>query len=357
MGGSSSKSASTATNIYDTTVVNNNDLELLNKNINNFISTTVVDQATNCSSSITQLQNVTITDLDASGDIVIDTIDLDQRSAITFDCVQLSAFQNDIANGILSKYMNAIENNYNATSLAQLDTNAKTSSQNQFATTGGSNATANTNSTYKFNNVTNTHQNIQNIVENAITNNLTTNDIQTCMANVASSQSVHIARINAGGNITIQPISLSQSASLLSNCLQERANSNKMTNQIASDLGLTVMTESTTMSKAEMESSSDSQATNTGALQSAGEGVATAAKGVGSALSNILSAFGFGSSTSLYCLIAVIILAIVGACGYYLYQSDGDDFDDQYGGSMNKKNILNIVIFVLLMIIIIKSVN
>ncbi len=90
MGGSSSKS--TTTNEYNTTIVNNSDLQLLNKNINNFVSNTVVNQAASCSSSITQLQNVNFSHIDSAGDFTVDGVTQNQKAALTFDCVQLSSF-------------------------------------------------------------------------------------------------------------------------------------------------------------------------------------------------------------------------------------------------------------------------
>ena len=345
MGGSKSKSKTSATNTYDTTVVTNNDLELLNKSVNDFVSNTVVNQASNCSASITQLQNVNISDINSSGSVVIGGVDQNQSSAITFDCVQLSAFQNDIANGVLTQYMSAIENNYDTSSLAQMDATAESNSKNQFGSTGSSNSKSSTDNTYKFNSVTNTNQNIQNIVENSITNNMSLSDVQSCMASVTSSQSVNIARINAGGDVTIQPISQTQASSLLASCLQEKNNGNKISNQIATDLGLTVVTESTVTSSAEMASKATAESSNTGVFQSMGEGFSTAIGG-------ILGAFGFGDPTiSMYCLIALIVIAVVGTLGgigYYSMQMGGSPLEN---GNCNS---LKIILAIMLFIVVIK---
>jgi hypothetical protein len=355
MGGSSSKS--TTTNTYNTTVVNNNDLELLNKSVNDFVSNTVVNQASNCSANITQLQSVNITDINAKGDVVLGGVNQNQSSAITFDCVQLSSFQNDIANGVLSQYMNAIENSYNSSSLATMTAAAQASAQNQFGTSSSSNSNSSSNNNYNFKSVTNTHQNIQNVVENAITNNMSMTDVQSCMASVSSSQSVNYSRINTGGSLTVQPISQNQAADLMAKCVQEKNNGNKISNQIAANLGLTVVTESTTTSAAEMSGTAKSESTNTGVFQSMGQGLSSVLQGFGSMWSSIIGSFGFGDPTiSMYCCIAIIVLAVLGGIGYYFYQQQqngdtgGDDMGDQFGGA--KFDTLKFVVLIMLFLII-----
>lgn len=354
MGGSSSKSSTT--NTYNTTVVNNNDLNLLNKSVNDFVSNTVVNQASNCSANITQLQSVNITDVSAKGDIVIGGVNQNQSSAITFDCVQLSAFQNDIANGVLAQYMNAIQNSYDTSSLALMTSAAKTNSSDQFGSTGTAKSNSKSNNNYNFKSVTNTHQDIQNVVENAITNNLSMDDIQSCMASVTSSQSVNIQRISTDGNATIQPISQTQASDLMAKCVQEKNNGNKISNQVAATLGLTVTSESKTTSGATMESTATSEAANVGVFQSAGQGLGSVFSGIGSMFGNIFSAFG-DSSMSMYCCIALIILTVVGGIGYYMMnmQDSGDigDIEDMYGGGVNF-DPLKIVILVLLCVVILQ---
>ena len=68
MGGSSS---STVNQKYDTTIVNRSDINVLNKNINNFVADTVVNQASKCSASISQLQSVDLSDMKIAGDLDI----------------------------------------------------------------------------------------------------------------------------------------------------------------------------------------------------------------------------------------------------------------------------------------------
>lgn len=343
MGGSSSKS--TTTNKYDTTVVNNNDLKLLNESVNNFVSNTVVDQASQCSASITQLQNVNFSNINTTGDFTVDGVNQNQKSAITFDCVQLSAFQNDIANGVLTKYMNAIENSYNTSALANMTASAKTNSQDQFASTGTAKSSSNSNNDFKFNSTTNVNQDIENIVKNSITNNMSLSDLQSCMADVKNSQSINFSDIKTGGNFTVRALSQTQAADLYAKCVQEKNNGNKISNQIASNLGLTVSTEATTTSTAEMTSTSTAEALNVGALQSAGQGIASVLTGFGSMWGNILGSLGFGNSTiSLYCCIAIVVLAVIGGIGYYMMNqenggdSGSDDFD-QMGGFVSDINI------------------
>lgn len=359
MGGSSSKSSTT--NKSTTTVVNNSDLQLLNENINNFVSNTVVNQAASCSASISQLQNVNFSHITTTGDFTVDGVSQNQKAAITFDCVQLSAFQNDIANGVLTQYMDAISNSYDTSAIASMTASAQATAQNQFGTTSGSKSNSSSNNEYTFNSTTNVNQDIKNIVENSITNNMSLSDMQDCMASVKNSQSINFSDIDVGGNFTVKALSQTQAADLYAKCMQEKNNGNKISNQIAADLGLTVTTEATNSSISELSGTSTSEASNTGVFQSMGEGVASVLKGFGDMWSGILGSLGFGDPTiSLYCCIAIIVLAVIGGGGYYLYQqsqngdqSMGDDLD-QMGGTLVKFDTLKFIVFVMVFVLIIQ---
>ena len=128
-----SYSTSTTNQKYNTTYVNTTDTNLLNTSVNDFISSTVSNQAKNCSASITQIQSVNIKDVTTAGDFTIDGTNQNQSSAMTFDCVQVDKFQNDIANGILTKYMDALQNNFTTDVLDKLEAKAQTASQNNIS--------------------------------------------------------------------------------------------------------------------------------------------------------------------------------------------------------------------------------
>lgn len=329
-----SKSKSTTTNTYNTTVVNQSDLNLLNENINNFVSNTVVDQAASCSATVTQTQNIDLTGFTAKGDITIDGVSQNQKAAITFDCVQLSAFQNDIANGVLTQYMDAIKNSYDTSSIAQMTAAAQTSAKNEFGTTGGSSSNSKSNNTYNFDSKTIVNQDIQNIVQNSITNNMSLKDMQDCMSSVKNTQNITVKDFEStDGNIKILNLSQTQAADLYAKCMQEKNNANKISNNIVTDLGLTVTTEAKTTSSAEMESKSAAESSNTGAFQSMGEGVGNVFRGVGDMWGTVIGSvgglFSGDSSSSIICLIILVILCVIGGVGYYMYKKNGSggDFD------------------------------
>lgn len=363
MGGSSSKSRTT--NKYNTTIVNNNDLDLLNQNVNNFVSNTVIDQASKCSSNITQLQNINISKIRSEGDFSLGDLNQTQKSAITFDCVQLSAFKNDIANGVLTQYMDAIKNSYDASTVAKMISTAQSKSKNQFGTTGNSKSSSDSNNEYNFSATTNVDQNIQNVVKNAITNNMKLTDMQDCMSQVLNSQTVNVSEVDVGGKFDIRAISQNQAAEMYAKCIQEKNNGNNISTQVATDLGLQVTTEVTNTSSAEMQGGTAAESANTGVFQSMGEGLASLFKGIGEMWGTIISSFGFkDSNMSLYCFIALIIFAVLGGGGYYLYnqnseQGDEDDSTDQVGGALFKEifvkfDTLKFIIFIMVFVVILQ---
>lgn len=360
MGGSSSKS--TTTNKTDISVVNNSDLQLLNKNVNNFIANTVINQASNCSANISQLQNINFKNINTPGAFVVNGLTQNQSAALTFDCVQLSAFQNDIANGVLTQYTDAIKNSYDTSAIASMTAAAKATAKTQFASTGNAKSSSNSNNDYKFKSTTNVNQDIQNIVENAITNNMSLTDMQDCMSSVKNSQNINFQNINAG-SVEVRALSQTQAAELYGKCMQEKNNANKISNQIVIDLGLDVSTEATTTSAINQETIATSDATNTGVLQSAGEGIASIYKGIGNMFGSIIKSFGFGgggSDMSLYCCIAIVVLAILGG-GYYFYQQqqsqntgDDVDVDDMTGGAFVKFDLLKFIVLIMVFVLIIQ---
>jgi hypothetical protein len=354
MGGSNSKS--TTTNKSTTNIVNNSDLNILNENVNDFVSDTVVSQASNCSASMSQMQALNISNVKTKGDFVLDGITQSQKSTVTFDCLQVSKFKNDIANGVLTKYMDAISNNYNTSAIADMTASAKSNAATQFAATGKSKSNSATNNNFEFNSTTNVNQDIQNIVKNSIKNNMSIDDVQNCIASVSATQAINIANIESN-SFTIRALDQSQASDLLAKCVQKKDNGNKISSQIATDLGLKIEADIKTTSSAKLVGTSESEATNVGALQSAGEGMATVFKGIGSMWSGIFGSLGFGDPTiSLYCCIVIVIFAVLGGVGYYFYQKqqNGDDESDinQMGGTFVKFDTLKFVVLLILFILI-----
>lgn len=291
--GSSSKSK--VKQKFNTTIINQSDVDILNESVNNLIANTIINQASMCSASVYQLQNVDLSGMNISGDLNIDSISQEQSTTITFDCVQVSQFQNEMASNIVNEYLNAIKQSFTADAMTQILSNADAVSEQQFGGIGSSSSNSKVKIDYNFENITQTSQNLQNIVKNSITNNLDLNDIQNCIASIKSNQQIVLANTKVGGNVTIGAISQKQASSLITSCIQKRNNSNEMTTQILNQLGIEVETQSETKTQTESVAKAKSKSKNKGIFE-----------GVGSMFSGII-----GSLSNPYSLVSLIVVAIV----------------------------------------------
>lgn len=358
-----SSSSSTVNQKYNTTLVNQSDINLLNETVNDFIADTIVTQAAKCTSDLQQTQKVDLRNMMIGGNLDIGTIDQNQASAVTLDCVQVSAFQNDIANGILTKYTEAMKNSFDTTALDKLDAAASSNSQNSFATTGASNSDSSVNVDYKFSNTNIVSQNLQNVVKNSIKNNLSLNDISDCIGSIKSTQIVDLNGTRVAGNTKIGIIRQDQAAQLLTKCLQEKNNSNKITNSVATAIELKIDNTSKVKKQTEISSGTTATSTNSGLFQSIGEGLKSMFEGLGAMFGSMY----IGPILSVICCVCIIVIILVlifsggksssnpNSTSYESISSGdvgdvddvgddaGDAGDEKMAGGFNQKLLLDIV--------------
>jgi hypothetical protein len=328
MGGSASSSNSFVSN---TNIVTNDQLAMLNKNSNNFVASTVVNQAAKCSAGMNLTQTVDLSDMIVGGDLDY-SADQSQDAAISFSCVQVSSFQSDIANGIMDKMVGALNSSYSTEALDKLSQTAKASGESQFGGTGPD-VTANTNATYNFNQTTNINKNIQNVLENSITNNLNLNDVSDCISQVNLAQNTNFSGANVRGNAKIG-IKQSQAAKAITDCIQKKGIATSITNQAVKDLGLTVSNAADVKKASDVSQTSESEAKSVGVFQSLGDGIGSALSGLGDLISGLYT----GPAIIIGCII-LIILCISCSCSVALYmmnksdgKGDSEGDEEQEGG-------------------------
>lgn len=350
------KSSSTSNQKYDTAYVNTTDTKLLNKSINSFASDVVSNQAQNCSAGITQLQEIDIRGITGDGDVVIGGSDQSQTSNVTFDCVQVASIKNDIGNGALTKYMDALENNFSTDALDKMEAVAATSSKNSLGGFGSSSSNSKANVDYQFKSTNTTRTNIENVVKNSIQNNLSMESIANCISSVISKQSYKLKDIESKtGSVTIGAISQTQGATLMTNCLQTADNGNKITNAVAAELGVTLDNTSSQKKTTEIKTTAVAESANEGVGEAAKqtlEGAGDAAKQTLEGVSTVVSSVGdLFSEMYVPCIIFVILLVVVGIIAAFVFKysqggqsnSDMQDLQDlqdqQEGGFYNIKQI------------------
>jgi hypothetical protein len=340
MGGSSS--SSTTNDKYSTTYINSTDTKLLNESVNNFVAETVVKQAQSCGGSISNNQTISVSGAKSDGGFNFDGADQNQSSNLNFSCVQVSTFKNDIANGVLTKYLDAINGSFNTTALDKMSAAATAASKNGFGSVSGaskSDTTTNTDYSFTSNNTTNTD--ISNVVENAIQNNLSMESISNCISDVKNSQTIALSNLDFKKDITIGKLTQTQAATLVSKCLQESGSANAITNAIATDLGVTQTTSNVQTKSTTIDSKGSSIAENQGVGSAIAEGLA----GFSGLFSGIFSSMFGGLSTpvmfsvggSVICIVCCLLVCV--AC-YFLTPADkrGELLDKGIDGALQARS-------------------
>ena len=292
-------------------VVNNNIstdmLSILNQNTNNLVANTVVNSASTCSAGIAQVQNVTIEDNTAEGDINIAGVNQNQSSAITFNCLVESTTDSSINSELINKMMASLTNTFSAKALEEIAQEAAAKASGQFAG-GSSSANANNYSNATNNNTNYVNQELKNILTNNITNNLSTSSVNNCISTVSASQNFNVLKNKSSGSINIGVISQNQASNSMVECVQKANVANNLTNKILSELGIHVVSE---------QEFFDSQKNNQGGSASAEtEGLLTQ---IGKAISSIISSVGgllasleLGPVASIIgCIVIVLIILFI----------------------------------------------
>jgi hypothetical protein len=310
MGGSSS---STVNQKYDTTVINKSDITLMNQTINDYTANTVMENASACSGGLTQMQVFDMSGAHIKGPLKLD-IDQSQTSAVNFDCIQTVSMTSDIANGVLDKMINSMENSYDKNIMDKLEAVASTKAKSGFAAMDFGKASSEVNIDYKYTDITETRKNISNIMKNAITNNLNLKSVQDCINQTKQTQAVDLKNVVVDDSAVVA-VRQNQAADMVSKCVQNSTFGNKIINQVARDLGVTVDEKSSTTKKTEVKAKAESERDTSGLFESIGTGLGNVFRGVGDMFSGICGPY--AGIISIVCLI--IIILCIGGFAYSQY--------------------------------------
>lgn len=300
MGGGNSKA--TTSQVYNSTVMNSTDVNAMSYNANYMTSNTIINQAKQCSASISQLQSIDMSNITVGGNFTLGEASQEQNSAITLDCVQASQFQNQIQNSVVDALASFLGQHYTTDALAQMDANAKSSgSAGAIISPLSGNSSSTSNSSFNLTEFNKTHENIVSTLQNVVSNNLSMNDIQKCISNVQQQQNFNISGAKIAGNVQIGVITQGQGAKLLAGCMQQNGVMNSVVNSVLKNLGVTTETTAETKVHAEMKSEVESKGEATGILQD-----------LGKMLSGIFSGiFGKYAQASMFLSVCCILLIIL----------------------------------------------
>lgn len=285
-GGDSSKSTTTDKKV----VINKDSLNLLNKQLTETVANSIIKNASTCKSDAAAGQSITMRNIDAAGDIDF-TLAQKSTTTLNFSCVQASETRVDAANSMATQLMDSLKNNMSADMLGKLEQIASQKKSDELGSFGGGDSAASSDVNINYQSTNETNKNLQNVIQNSITNNFTSEDVKGCISTVTGSQNAFFDGIHAGGNIKAN-FAQDMVLSTLSECKQLQDSSNKVTNAIVNTLGLEVSDSKSTTVQTDTSNTSLSEHKSTGLAglaEGIGNGIGSAAEGIGSGIGNAFS--------------------------------------------------------------------
>ena len=298
--GASSSSENTVKN----NTVNKSSLELLNKSVNSYVSNTVTKNASTCAASSSQIVENSVGKIIVSGDNNKGVLDIDsvQDSEVNLQCIQESLQQINLGNEIATSIMQQLTQKVDNSTIAKLVTSSEAKNVQGF----GANPFASSNSKVKVNTenttINETNRKLSNLISNSVANNVDATNISDCFIKNTQSQINKIGNVKllGEGNVLNLKLSSNQLAKSFATCKQLNDQTSKITNQIATALGLKIVDDIKNTTKTDSKAISSATVKTTGV-----EGIFDAVSG---AFNNL---FGMIASVSSIIFIMIIVLAVV----------------------------------------------
>lgn len=256
-------SSSVATSIKNYNV-NRSDLEVLNKQVNEFVSNSVTTSAASCaasSSSYVQndIGNIRVVGKKNKAKIGIDT---EQDVQLTFQCIQQSIQQTNVSNEMAQSIMNNLSQSVGNDAVAKLMQEAEAKNEVGAAAPPWGSASSDVNVNVETTNINETSRKLSNLISNSVANNVKNEDIKECFLKTAAAISNKVGNIDVIGEENEFELNMSskQVSKSFATCQQLTQQTATVTNAIATALGLTVVDD--TKNKASTESESKATSSN-----------------------------------------------------------------------------------------------
>jgi hypothetical protein len=258
--GASSSVATTVKN-YN---VNKSDLEVLNQQVNSFVSNSVTKGAASCAASSSSYVENTMGDISVVGknNKAKITMGTEQDTKLSLQCIQQSIQQTNIGNEMAQSIMNNLTQSVSNEAVTKLMQEAEAKNELGAGAPPWGSASSDINVNVETTNISDTSRKLSNLISNSVANNVSNEDIKDCFMKTAAAISNKVGNINIIGegnelefNMTSKQISES-----FATCQQLTEQTSAVTNSIATALGLSVVDD--TKTKTSTESTSKASASN-----------------------------------------------------------------------------------------------
>jgi hypothetical protein len=264
------KSSSSTTNKIENNVINETTLKNLNETVSTQVTKIIMTQQTQSMASSTKTNSIQIGNITSSGEgSIVDNINLqiDMNASITFNSnmssAQNSSIQANIANAISQVATASLSADQKSAMVSATTANQEVAG---LALTGGNSNSAKTNNDTKNTSVNRVDQEFTNIVTNTIMNTQETANIQSCIVQQISQNSITAGNIAAsnGGKISNVTMTIHDTATVVGDCIFNSIQGSGVLNTIATTMGLKVETAMTAKQTAESSATTSASQTITG---------------------------------------------------------------------------------------------
>ena len=292
MGGNTSKSSIEQT--INQKIVNKNTLEAINQQITQMSTDSVMKNVSDSAAADSQTANIRIRSIKASGtgsSISNLNIGVNQKSVVTLDVVDKTVQDNQINTELAIAIVNSVTQKIDNEQMQKLVSNAESDQKVAgLAFTSGNDSDASVINKMNSETVNETSRKFVSIVNNVISQSSQTLNYKSCIVNSIKAAQIDIGSLEATNGATISGvfITIDQTSQVMNKCILETLQNSKVTSNIASAIGLTVVDDTKNTQKTEGDATSTAKQT-------------------------IESIFSFGS------IIFLIVLLVASACAAFIY--------------------------------------
>ena len=250
-------SSSSIQQTIDQKIINKNTLESINQQITQMSTESLMKNVSDSAASDTQSANIRIKSIKAAGSgstISNLNVNINQKSVVTLDVVDKTIQDNQINTELAIAIVNNIVQKIDNEQLQKLVSNAE-SDQKVAGLSFTSGNTSDTSVINKMNSsvVNETSRKFVSIVNNVISQSSKTLNYKSCIVNSIKAAQIDIGNLEATNGATINGvfISIDQTSQVMNKCILETLQNSKVTSNIASAVGLTVVDDVTNKQSSE----------------------------------------------------------------------------------------------------------
>lgn len=189
-------SRSNTTTDVSSNLLNESDYKSIQEMNTKNIMNTIINNSQNCSPSVLSKQsaNISVIGNKCPGPIVIDRGNTNQTDISNFNlaCSQNNNSYNDMANDLSESIQNKLAQKFSTQAQAQIAAKAQAASRTGFLSFLAPPSRSNTTTKYKLKSRNIVNTTLENIVNNTIEQNYTTNTLQECLGDIAKQQNANV---------------------------------------------------------------------------------------------------------------------------------------------------------------------